>query len=144
MNALQEIKGPAATHNSSSTHLSHVSHLECLQFLVVLQDRHILPWHETMLLQVMSGLRLGPDYIIVLEAPSGPTGAAAPVYEMANTIRLACPEPPYIAAMALLMPCSGIEMTVRGERRDERIAVPHAACWKISAACEVQCDQSEA
>jgi len=97
-----------------------------------------------MLLQVMSGLRLGPDYIIVLEAPSGPTGAAAPVYEMANTIRLACPEPPYIAAMALLMPCSGIEMTVRGERRDERIAVPHAACWKISAACEVQCDQSEA
>src|SRR6476646_9888182 len=112
MNALQEIKGPAATHDSSSTHLSHVSHLECLQFLVVLQDRHILPWHETMLLQVMSGLRLGPDYIIVLEAPRRPTSAAAPRYRMANTMRRTAPKPPYRASMALLIPCSSTEVTV--------------------------------
>ena len=88
-----------------------------------------------MLLQVMSGLRLGPDYIIVLEAPSRSTRAAAPMHETANAIRLACPEPPYITAMALLMPCSGIEMSVRGERLDERIAMTDAAYRIIGAAC---------
>ena len=139
----QRLPSTAAKRASSSTYLSHVRHFERLQFLVVLQDRHILSWHETMLLQVMSGLRLGPDYIIVLEAPSRSTRAAAPMHETANAIRLACPEPPYITAMALLMPCSGIEMSVRGERRDERIAMTDAAYRIIGAACEIQRDQSE-
>src|SRR3954454_20575013 len=63
---------------------------------------------------------------------------------MPDTVAFACPEPTNITAVALLMPCIRIEMSIRGERGDERIAMLQAARRKVGAACKVQCDQSEA
>ncbi len=94
-----------------------------------------------MVLQMAAGFGVRADHIVILEAPSCAARTAGAMRKMADTVRFTGPETPDIAAVALLVPGAGVEMSVRSQRRYEGVTMLVAAGRKIGATRKMQRDE---
>src|SRR5260370_35377737 len=102
-------------------------HLERMHLAVLVADRDVFAGPEGMGAEAVAGFVVLLGNVLVIEHPAGVAGTPRAGHQTPHLVRLALPEPPHAAMVAVLSPELHIDMPVGIERGDELVTMAGGA-----------------
>src|SRR5262249_21321095 len=117
--------------------------LEGVQLAVLVADRDVFAWPESMRTEPIARFIVLLGDALVIEHPARVAGAARAVHQMSELVRLALPEAPHAAVVAVLAPQIDVDVAAVIERSDELVAMARGARRKFLRAGQIEPDAFE-